>query len=290
VAKKGVNPEAPIFTLDQLPLFAKIMPMPRCSFSFTVLFSVFLLVTGCERSRSDSSTGYHEPLATNGPALTVALRSRDSEARVAAAQLIAVNTVDVDSADLIRALDDSNPNVRRHCAMALGRRRVAMAVRPLFPLLKDDNWFVRAEAAAALGRIGDPRAAGWLLQLLNDSDPYVRLCAGSALREVTTESHRALLLQAFAHANPLTLPDIAIALAKLGEPVALESLISATQTNDVIFRRRVTAALGDYTTPAVTNTLTLLLADPNAGVREEAARALDRVKSKIGDLPAKVSL
>jgi HEAT repeat protein len=79
--------------------------------------------------------------------------------------------------------------------------------------LKDENWFVRAEAAAALGRIGDPRAAGWLLQLLNDSDPYVRLCAGSALREVTTESHRDLLLQSFARADPLTLPDIAIALA-----------------------------------------------------------------------------
>jgi len=150
----------------------------------------------------------------------------------------------------------------------------------LFPLLQDENWFVRAEAAAALGRIGDPRAAGWLLQLLNDADPYVRLCSGSALRDVTAETHRAMLLQAFAHANPLARPNIAIALAKLGEPLALELLISATQTNDVTFRRRVTEALGDYAAPVVTNTLTLLLADGNDGVREEAARALLRVKNK----------
>ena len=254
--------------------------MPRCRFSFIALFSAFLLVTGCERSVPDSPAGSHVPLVTNGPALTAALRSRDPGTRVAAAQLIAVSTIAVEPAELIRALGDSNPNVRRHCAVALGRLRAATAVRPLFPLLQDENWFVRAEAAAALGRIGDPRAAGWLLQLLNDADPYVRLCAGSALRDVTAESHRAMLLQAFAHANPLAQPNIAIALAKLGEPLALELLISATQTNDVTFRRRVTEALGDYAAPAVTNALTLLLADGNDGVREEAARALLRVKNK----------
>ena len=220
------------------------------------------------------------PLATNGPALTAALRSRNPEIRVAAAQWIAVNAVVVEPSVLIRALDDSNPNVRRHCAVALGRLQAEAAVRPLFPLLKDENWFVRAEAAAALGRIGDPRAAGWLLQMLNDPDPYVRLCAGSALREVTTESHRPMLLQAFARAQPTALPNIAIALAKLGEPVALESLISATQTNDITFRRRVTEALGDYPATSVTNALTLLLADGNASVREEAERALKRAQNR----------
>src|SRR5258706_214449 len=101
------------------------MMMRRCSLSFTVLFSVFLLVTGCERSVPDSSAGYHVSLATNGPALAAALRSRDPETRVVAAQLIAMNAIDMDPAVMNRALDDSNPNVRRHCAMALGRLRVA---------------------------------------------------------------------------------------------------------------------------------------------------------------------
>jgi len=276
-----VSTPKPIFTLDRTPPFAKILPMPRCRFTFTALFSAFLLVTGCERSAPDPPSRSHVPLATNGPALTAALRSRDPETRVAASQLIAVNSIAADPSELIRGLDDSNPKVRRHCAVALGRLRTTTAVRPLFPLLQDNNWFVRAETAAALGRIGDPRAAGWLLQLLDDSDPYVRLCAGSALRDVTTESHRVMLLRAFARAKPLAQPNIAIALAKLGEPVALESLISATQTNDVTFRRRVTEALGDYAAPAVINSLTLLLADTNATVREEeAARALERATNK----------
>jgi HEAT repeat protein len=65
-------------------------------------------------------------------------------------------------------------------------------------------------------------------------------------------------------------------------------LISVTQTNDITFRRRATEALGDYPASSVTNTLTLLLADTNASVREEAARALERVKNKIGDSPVSV--
>jgi len=250
--------------------------MPRRRFSISALLSVLLLVTGCERSTPTPSARGAAVLATNGPALTDALRNRDPVTRAAAAQLIAATSITVDPKVLIRALDDGDPNVRRHCAVALGRMRAQEAIKPLFRLLQDDNWFVRAEAAAALGRIGDPRAAGWLLQLLNDSDAYVRLCAGTALREVTTESHREMLLHAFARATPVAKPSIAIALARLQEPVVLPLLTSSTQTNDVVLRRRLTEALGDYPAPAVTNTLTLLLTDANDGVRQEAARALRR--------------
>jgi len=217
-------------------------------------------------------------LATNGPALTGALRNRDPQTRAEAARLIAVNSVAVDPSALVRGLDDSNPDVRGHCATALGKMRTQSALRPLFLLLQDRNWYVRAEAATALGRIGDPRVAGWLLQALNDDDPYVRLCVSTALREVTTESHRVMLLKAFGRAKS-TAPAIALALAKLHEPIALDQLISVAQTNDVVLRRQATEALGDYSSPAVTNILTTLLTDPDDGVKREAARALERMKT-----------
>jgi HEAT repeat protein len=253
--------------------------MPRRS--FTAFLFALLLTTGCERSAPGPGARDSVTLATNGPSLTTALRCRDPEIRDAAAQLIVQNAIAVDPRELIRALDDSNPAVRRHCAKALGNMRTHEAVKPLFLLLQDHDWFVRAEAAMALGHIGDPRAVGWLLQMLNDGDAYVRLCAGTALRDVTAESHRPVLLQAFGRAKSVAKPNIAIALAKLREPVTLDLLISVSQTNDVTLRRRATEALGDYPPAVVTNTLTLLLVDADQGVRQEAARALHRTSSGL---------
>jgi HEAT repeat protein len=208
--------------------------------------------------------------------LAAALRNRNPEIRAVAAQLIASSSLPVDSKALIRTLDDSDPNVRRHCAVALGRMRAQDAIRPLFQLLQDSNWFVRAEAAAALGRIGDSRAAGWLLQLLNDSDAYVRLCASTALREVAVESNRPMLLHAYERATPMAKPNIAMALAKLREPVVLAPLISVTETNDATLRRRAVEALGDYPSGLVSNRLSQLLNDADETVRQEAVRAWQR--------------
>jgi len=252
--------------------------MPRRRFNFAVFSAALLLVAGCDRPVPSAPAHSPVSLDTNATVLADALRDRDPEIRAAAAQLIAAHSIAINPGALIRGLDDSNPNVRRHCATALGRLRAGEAIRPLFMLLQDDNWFVRAEAAAALGQIGDPRAAGWLVQLLNDPDPYVRLCVGTALREVTTDSHRTMLLQAYDRATPAAKISLAIALAKLREPVAVDLLISATRTNDVILRRRVAEALGDYPPAAVTNALIFLSTDANASVRDEAARALQRME------------
>jgi HEAT repeat protein len=248
--------------------------VPRRNFTFLLL--ALFLVAGCDRPSSTPSSRSPVTIATNGPALAAGLGNRDPEIRAVAAQLIASSSFPIDPKALTRALNDSNPNVRRHCAVALGRMRAKEAIRPLFQLLQDSDWFVRAEAAAALGRIGDPRAVGWLLQLLNDGDPYVRLCAGAALREVTVESSRQMLLHAYERATSMTKPNIAIALAKLREPMVLAPLISVTQTNDVTLRRRAVEALGDYPFGGVSNTLSQLLNDADEMVRQEAAHALER--------------
>jgi HEAT repeat protein len=250
--------------------------VPRRRFSFTFLLSSLLWTAGCDRPASTPPTRSTVTIATNGPALAAALRNRNAEVRVAAARLIASSSIAVDSKALVHALDDGDSNVRRNCAVALGRMRAKEAIKPLFLLLQDSDWFVRAEAATALGRIGDPRSAGWLLQMLNDGDAYVRFCAGAALRDVTVESHRDMLLQAYTHATAATQPNIAMALARLREPSVLDRLISVTQTNDVVSRRRVVEALGDYPARAVSNTLALLLSDADDAVRQEAARALQR--------------
>jgi len=274
----GVNSEA-AFALDPVRQLVKISAMPRRRINFAALLAALLLMIGCDRPSPNTPTRSPVSLETNSTVLAAALRNRDPEIRAAAAQLIVAHSIAIDPRALIHGLNDSNPNVRRHCATALGRLRSREAIRPLFMLLQDDNWFVRAEAAAALGQVGDPRAAGWLVQLLNDPDPYVRLCAGTALLEVTGDSHRTMLLQAYDRATPTAKINLAIALAKLREPVAIDHLISATQTNDVALRRRAAEALGNYPPAAVTNTLILLSADANSSVRDEAARALQRTEN-----------
>jgi HEAT repeat protein len=238
-----------------------------------LLLPVGLLGIGCGPSTPDPIPRHPPPLATNATALTTALRHRVPEARAEAARLIAENNTEVDPAALVLGLDDSNPNVRRYCAMALGRKRVPTAVKPLFLVLRDDDWRVRAEAATALGRIGDARAAAWLVQLLTDGDAYVRFCAGTALRDLVNESHRDMLRKSFARAHPIARPSLAIALGKLAEPVALDTLVNVAQTNDLVLRRYAIEALGHYPAETVSNVLAPLLASEDDDVRAEAARA-----------------
>lgn len=239
-----------------------------------------LLVAGCGRSSQEPTTGGHTaPLATNAAALMAALRQRAPEVRAEAARLIAENNIEVAPSALVNGLDDPNPNVRRYCAMALGRKRVRAAVKPLFEVLRDDDWRVRAEAVTALGQIGDARAAAWLVQLLGDNDSYVRFCAVATLRELVNESHRELLRRAYARARPVAQPSLAIALGELGEPAALEVLISVTRTNDAVLRRYAIEALGHYPAAAVTNALAPLLQSYDPDARAEAMRAWKRAQA-----------
>src|SRR5216684_2236273 len=111
---------------------------------------------------------------TREPLIAQVLRHRDRAVRENAAKFISTQPVASDFHEIVRSLDDPDPDVRRYCARALGRLGNPSALKPLFRLLSDDNWLVRSEAATALGKIGDGRAVGWLVQLLPDLDGYVR--------------------------------------------------------------------------------------------------------------------
>src|SRR2546429_579306 len=94
------------------------------------------------------------------------------------------------------------------------------------------GWCLRP-ASRQSRAIGHPRAAAWMVQLLTDGDAYVRLCAGTALRELTIESHRPMLREAFDRSAPTSRASLALALAKLREPVVLPMLTGMAQTNSV---------------------------------------------------------
>lgn len=205
------------------------------------------------------------------------LRHRDRIVRENAAKLVADRPNPDDFRDIVRALEDSDPELRRYCARALGELGNPAALKPLFRLLSDDNWFVRAEAAIALGKIGDARAIGWLTQLLPDPDGYVRYSATAALYDLATPSSHSLLLRAFATTTPTKQFGIAVALARLHDPAALEPLGNAVRNNDVEIRRRAVEALGECGLSEGTNALVAFLMDPDPGVRAQAQKAIDRI-------------
>ena len=85
---------------------------------------------------------------------------------------------------LIKALKDSDSDVREAAALALGKIGDKRTVEPLIKALKDSNRWVCAFAALALGKIGDKRAVGPLIKALKDSNKAVRNAAVWALGEI----------------------------------------------------------------------------------------------------------
>jgi len=132
--------------------------------------------------------------------------------------------------DLIKALEDISPEVRRKAAEGLGELGADEAVGSLIEQVADKESDIRAEAAEALGKIGHPLGIDAVIDALRDQRPSVRICAIRGLGEIGGEGVRQLLYQRLAehefdrHMFP-TLLDV---LSKLGETrlvrIALERL------------------------------------------------------------------
>lgn len=77
--------------------------------------------------------------------------------------------------ELMTALNDKSPKVRRSAAETLGELEDARAVQPLTQALKDGDADVRQSVALAIGMIGDASATASLTYALKDEqDEAVR--------------------------------------------------------------------------------------------------------------------
>jgi len=87
---------------------------------------------------------------------------------------------------LIKALSDSNPNVRWKAVLALRDIGDKRAVEPLILCLTDESSDVRWRAASSLGELKDERALEPLKSVLNDPDQEVREKAEKAISLITS--------------------------------------------------------------------------------------------------------
>ena len=120
---------------------------------------------------------------------------------------------------LIQALADASPVVRRSAARALGETGSPEATPSLVRELLDGESDIRSEAAEALGRLGHQGGIDPLIEALDDADPRVRISAIRGLSETGSSEARELLFWYFGEhlEDSVTFPTLVDVLGHMGD-------------------------------------------------------------------------
>jgi MFS family permease len=119
---------------------------------------------------------------------------------------------------LIQALADASPMVRRSAARALGDTGSEAATESLVKELVDGASDIRSEAAEALGRLGHAGGVDPLIEALDDEDPRVRISAIRGLSEIGGAEVQELLFWHFGGSfDPVTFPTLVDVLAHMSD-------------------------------------------------------------------------
>jgi cellulose synthase operon protein C len=197
---------------------------------------------------------------------------------------------------VLRALADSDPEVRLLAAQAAIRLRVQAAVDVVLPWLGEREARQRVAACEVLRELPEPaRAVSQLARALGDSDATVRAAAADALGSQGSADAVAPLLGKLDDASPTVRIQIARALARLGDGRAVVPLAGKVQDSVPEVRQAVARALGELGDLRATQALLLQLRDGAVEVRVEALGALGRLRapdaaSAIGPLAAERTL
>ena len=178
----------------------------------------------------------------------------------------------------LAALNDSDWQVRRTAAWALGRTRDKRAVGPLIAALKDRDWRVQRYAAWALGQVGLP-AVEPILEALKRDDGIGRENATAALGVIGKPAVERLLI-ALHDANGRLRSLAAQALGKIKDRRALEPLIGVLKDEDAQVRRFAAGALGELQDARAVEPLTAAFKDRDAQVRIHVVDALWKINDR----------
>lgn len=161
----------------------------------------------------------------------------------------------IDIEVLFKALDDSNPNVRRHAAESLGFRRGDAAAGALLERLEKNEPVasVRREIFKALGKLGAESALAAIEDCLQkESDLAVRTqCAGSLGHFESTQAEQLALQSVHDTEMPVRL-QAASSLGSFSSPGVLEALTELTREYDDSIRHTALLSLGRTGSAAAT--------------------------------------
>ncbi len=108
-------------------------------------------------------------------------RSTDVQSRVEAIQSVGTERISLASDEIVKALGDPSPRVRRNAARALARLGDPRLAEPLLQHMDEHPDLIGEETVEALGDLGNPKAVGALVALLKSPRSLLRRAAAKAL-------------------------------------------------------------------------------------------------------------
>ncbi|NCS23415.1 MAG: TIR domain-containing protein [Microcystis aeruginosa BS13-02] len=213
--------------------------------------------------------------------LLKALKDSDEDVRGKAVEALGNIGSETAIPGLLKALEDSDSFVRGKAVEALGNIGSETAIPGLLKALEDSDSFVGGNAVKALGNIGSETVIPGLLKALKDSDKYVRGNAAEALGKIGSETAIAGLLKALKDSDKYVRGNAAEALGKIGSETAIAGLLKALEDSDEYVRRNVVVkALVEIDSASTIDALIEALEDPDDDVRWNAAEALGNIGSE----------
>ena len=125
----------------------------------------------------------------------------------------------------VALVGDKAAEVRSAAAQSLGNLRDTLAVLPLVQALADSAALVRQQAVAALHRLWTPTAEAAVASTLKDRDETVRYIAVQSLGKHRVLQALDLLRAALRDSSVWVRVEAARALARLGDPGAVDDLV-----------------------------------------------------------------
>jgi len=186
----------------------------------------------------------------------------------------------------MEALKDEDSWVRQFAAVSLGKLRDKRAVTSLLLTLTDADEKVQERAVIALGRLGDKSGIKPILEFLKSENRDLVCAATFALGELRAEVASKTLVQILNNRSKTNWARhfAAVALGKIGNKSAFDSLITALTDEDEVTRIAATDGLGYLEDARAIPALRL--ARKNDGgidefgesVRDHATRAIRRIR------------
>jgi HEAT repeat protein/MFS family permease len=150
-------------------------------------------------------------------------------------------------ADVLKRLDDADPEVRQEAARALGRIGSDEAVDALIQRLRDPNSTIRPDAARALGQIGFPAAVPALIEALSSGSVELEEACAQALGAIGDRAARTRLKRLLGEKRTeRVFVSIAEAMSKLGIIEAGWEIVPRIhETANPVLRRQLAIAMGN---------------------------------------------
>jgi len=181
-------------------------------------------------------------------------RSGDAVERQTAIGEMAEKNFTLGVEEMIKALHDPSPRVRRQAAAGLGRLGDPAAVAELVHQLQFHPDLVEEETIEALGDLGDEAAIPELIKLLSSPRPLIRRAAARAISSIPGAQE---------------------------SKAAIDALINAAEsTQDPDLRRASLQALRNLEAPGIAATVSHALVDKHPSVRIAAAEAAGEMELK----------